>query len=34
MSKIVWKGGTLLGPIPPVMVTCGTFDEANIITVA
>ncbi len=34
MSKTVWKGGTLLGPIPPVMVTCGSFENANIITVA
>lgn len=34
MGKTVWKGGTLLGPIPPVMVTCGTFEKANIITVA
>lgn len=34
MSKTVWKGGTLLGPIPPVMVTCGTFEKANIITIA
>ena len=34
MSKVFWKGGTLLGPLPPVMVTCGDMDEANIITVA
>lgn len=34
MSKIQWKGGTLLGPIPPVMVSCGTMENANIITVA
>lgn len=34
MSKIQWKGGTLLGPVPPTMVTCGTMDDANIITVA
>ncbi|MBE6562513.1 MAG: flavin reductase family protein [Ruminococcaceae bacterium] len=33
MSKVTWKGGTLLGPIPPVMVTVGTFEEANIITI-
>jgi flavin reductase (DIM6/NTAB) family NADH-FMN oxidoreductase RutF len=34
MSKTTWKGGTLLGPLPPVLVTCGTMDEANIITIA
>ncbi len=34
MKKIQWKGGTLLGPIPPVMVSCGTMEESNIITIA
>ncbi len=34
MGKVFWKGGTLLGPLPPVMVTCGDMDDANIITVA
>jgi len=34
MSKIQWKGGALLAPIPPVMVSCGTMEESNIITVA
>lgn len=34
MSKIQWKGSTLLGPLPPVMVTCGTMENANIITIA
>lgn len=34
MSKIKWKGSTLLAPLPPVMVTCGEGDQANIITVA
>ena len=34
MSKIQWKGGTLLGPIPPVMVSCGTMEESNVITIA
>ena len=34
MSKIQWKGGTLLGPVPPTMVTCGTMEDANIITIA
>lgn len=34
MGKVKWKGGTLLGPIPPVMVTCGTMEKANILTIA
>ena len=34
MSKAVWKGGTLLGPLPPTMVTCGDMENSNIITVA
>jgi len=34
MSKIRWKGGALLAPTPPVMVTCGAGESANIITVA
>ena len=34
MAKISWKGGALLAPVPPVMVTCGDMENANIITVA
>ena len=34
MGKVFWKGGTLLGPLPPVMVTCGDMEKSNIITVA
>ncbi len=34
MAKLAWKGAALLGPVPPVMVTCGSGDAANIITVA
>ena len=34
MSKIAWKGGALLAPVPPCMVTCGTMEQSNIITVA
>lgn len=34
MSKLTWKGGTLLGPLPPTLVTCGTMEKANILTVA
>ena len=34
MAKINWKGSTLLGPLPTVMVSCGTMEKSNIITVA
>ena len=34
MSKIQWKGSALLAPLPPVMVTCGAGEKANIITIA
>ena len=34
MAKIKFRGGAMLAPTPPVMVSCGTMEEANIITVA
>lgn len=34
MSKQVWKPGTMLYPLPAVMVSCGNMENANIITVA
>lgn len=34
MSRVYWRGGTLLAPVPPVMVTCGDMEKSNIITVA
>ena len=34
MSKVTWKPGTFLYPIPAVMVSCGTMEKSNIITVA
>ena len=34
MSKINWKAGTFIYPIPAVMVSCGTMEKSNIITVA
>lgn len=33
MGKIVWKGGTLLSPVPAVLVSCGTMEKADIVTV-
>ena len=34
MAKTSWKAGTMLYPLPPVMVTCGTMDKPNVLTVA
>ena len=34
MSKVVWQPGTLLAPVPAVMVSCGTMEKSNIITIA
>ena len=34
MSKVVWKGGALSAPLPPVMVTCSDGERDNIITIA
>ena len=34
MTKTVWKSGTMLYPLPPVMVTCGTMETPNVFTVA
>lgn len=34
MSKIMWKSGTFIYPLPAVMVSCGTMEKSNIITVA
>jgi len=34
MSKITWKSGTFIYPLPAVMVTSGNMEKSNIITVA
>lgn len=34
MSKVVWKPGTLLSPVPVVLVSCGSVEKPNAITVA
>lgn len=35
MEKIIWKPGTMIYPLPAVMVSCGSNpDEYNIVTVA
>ena len=33
MARQVWKGSTLLNPEPPVLVSCGSPDKPNLITV-
>lgn len=34
MAKITWKPGTMEYPLPPVMVSCGSMEKPNIMTVA
>lgn len=34
MSKLEWKPGTMIYPLPAVMVSCGDMKNSNIITVA
>ena len=34
MAKTTWKSGTFIYPLPAVMVSCGTMEVSNIITVA
>lgn len=33
MAKQVWKGSALLAPLPPALVTCGTVEKPNILTI-
>ncbi|MBQ9110584.1 MAG: flavin reductase family protein [Oscillospiraceae bacterium] len=34
MGKTIWKGSALLGPVPPALVTCGTLEKPNVLTIA
>lgn len=34
MTKIAWKPGTLLYPVPSVLVSCGTMEHPNVLTIA
>lgn len=34
MSKVMWKPGTMVYPLPAIMVSCGTMEKSNIITIA
>lgn len=33
MAKQFWKGSTLLAPVPAALVTCGTMDKPNVLTI-
>ncbi len=33
MSKVKWKGGALIAPLPPALVTCGTSERPNVLTI-
>ena len=33
-QRLTWKGGTLEAPLPAVLVSCGTMDKPNVMTVA
>lgn len=34
MKKLMWRGATLLTPVPPAIVSCGTMEKPNAITIA
>lgn len=34
MSRQHWKGSVQLAPVPPALVTCGTAEKPNILTIA
>ena len=34
MAKVTWKSGTMLAPLPPALISCGTTDKPNVMTAA
>jgi len=34
MSKVIWKPGTFIYPLPAALISCGTMEKSNIMTVA
>ena len=34
MKKVSWKPGTMIYPLPAVLVTCGNMEHSNMLTVA
>ena len=33
MGKVFWEGSALLAPAPPALVTCGTMEQPNVLTI-
>lgn len=33
MSKVFWKGSTILAPVPAVLVSCGTVENPKVLTI-
>lgn len=33
MGKVSWDGSVLLAPVPPALVTCGTVERPNVLTI-
>jgi len=34
MAKVTWRAGTLLAPVPPALISCGTIEKPNVMTAA
>ena len=34
MTKVTWKAGTMLAPVPPALISCGTTEKPNVMTAA
>ena len=34
MAKQTWKGGAMLSPVPPALVTCSDGEHDNVLTIA
>ena len=34
MARLTWRGGAMLAPVPPALITCGDPEKPNILTVA
>ena len=34
MTKVAWKAGTMLAPVPPALISCGTMEKPNVMTAA
>ena len=34
MAKITWPAGTLLAPLPPALISCGSVEKPNVMTAA